>query len=43
VLNNKKFDAIVIGAGLNGSWAVKELTENGLIVAVIDAGEKLTK
>ncbi len=43
MLNNKKFDAIVIGAGLNGSWAAKELTENGLNVAVIDAGEKLTK
>jgi choline dehydrogenase-like flavoprotein len=33
-----KFDAIVVGAGLNGSWAAKELTAGGMNVALIDAG-----
>ena len=31
-------DAIVIGAGLNGSWVAKELTCGGMKVALIDAG-----
>jgi len=32
------FDAVVVGAGPNGSWAAKELAEGGLRVALIDAG-----
>jgi choline dehydrogenase-like flavoprotein len=31
-------DAIVVGAGLNGSWVAKELTSGGMKVALIDAG-----
>jgi choline dehydrogenase-like flavoprotein len=31
-------DAIVIGAGLNGSWAAKELATGGMKVALLDAG-----
>lgn len=34
----KDADAIVIGAGLNGSWVAKELTCGGMKVALIDAG-----
>ena len=42
-MEKKHFDAIIVGSGLNGSWAAKELTENGLNVALIDAGNKLEK
>jgi len=31
-------DAIVVGAGLNGSWVAKELTAGGMKVLLIDAG-----
>ena len=40
---NKNFDAIIVGSGLNGSWAAKELTEAGMNVALIDAGKILKK
>ncbi len=32
------FDALVIGSGISGGWAAKELTEKGLKVAVIERG-----
>ncbi len=35
------FDAVVVGAGLNGSWAAKELAQGGMRVVVIDAGPVL--
>ena len=28
--NNNTFDAIVIGSGMSGGWAAKELCEKGL-------------
>jgi choline dehydrogenase-like flavoprotein len=31
-------DALVVGAGLNGSWVAKELTSGGMKVIVVDAG-----
>jgi choline dehydrogenase-like flavoprotein len=34
-------DAIVVGAGLNGSWVAKELTSGGMKVVLIDAGSIL--
>ena len=37
------FDAIIIGAGLNGSWAAKVLTEGGMNVALLDAGPELSE
>ena len=40
---NNEFDAIVVGLGLNGGWAVKELTEAGLKVLAIDSGKFLKK
>ena len=35
------FDAIVVGSGAAGSWAVKELTEGGLNVVLLEAGRNL--
>lgn len=34
----KVYDAIVIGSGITGGWAAKELTENGLETLVLEAG-----
>lgn len=33
-----QFDAIVIGSGVTGGWAAKELTEKGLKVLMLDRG-----
>ena len=33
------FDAIVIGSGISGGWAAKELTEKGLKVLMLDRGQ----
>jgi choline dehydrogenase-like flavoprotein len=32
------FDAIVIGSGISGGWAAKELTEKGLRVLMLERG-----
>lgn len=40
---DKKYDAIVIGSGAAGSIAVKELTERGLEVLLLEAGRDLTE
>ena len=32
------FDAIVIGSGITGGWAAKELTEAGMRTLVLEAG-----
>ena len=32
------FDVIVIGSGVSGGWAAKELTEKGLRVLMLDRG-----
>jgi choline dehydrogenase-like flavoprotein len=45
-VNNKAvtqntFDAIVIGSGISGGWAAKELTEKGLKVLMLERGPKL--
>ena len=36
--NSNTYDAIVIGAGMSGSWAAKELCERGLKTLVIERG-----
>lgn len=36
------FDAIVIGSGVTGGWAAKELTEKGLKVLMLERGKPLT-
>lgn len=35
---NEKYDAIVIGSGISGGWAAKELCENGLKTLVLERG-----
>jgi choline dehydrogenase-like flavoprotein len=35
------YDAIVIGSGITGGWAAKELTEKGLKVMVLEAGRPI--
>ena len=35
---NNTFDAIVIGSGISGGWAAKELTEKGLKTLVLERG-----
>ncbi len=35
---NRTFDAIVIGSGISGGWAAKELTENGLQTLLLERG-----
>lgn len=35
------FDAIVVGSGITGGWAAKELTENGLNTLVLERGRKV--
>lgn len=36
--STNSFDAIVIGSGVSGGWAAKELTEKGLRVLMLDRG-----
>ena len=36
-----EFDAIVVGSGVSGGWAAKELTEKGLKVLVLERGRPL--
>lgn len=37
-IKNRSFDAIVIGSGISGGWAAKELTEKGLKTLVLERG-----
>jgi choline dehydrogenase-like flavoprotein len=36
------FDAIVVGSGISGGWAAKELTEKGLNVLCLERGREIT-
>lgn len=36
-----QFDAIVVGSGITGGWAAKELTQAGLKVLMIERGRKI--
>ena len=38
---NVSFDAIVIGSGISGGWAAKELTEKGLKVLLLERGRNI--
>jgi choline dehydrogenase-like flavoprotein len=38
---NKVYDAIVVGSGITGGWAAKELTEKGLDTLVLEAGRPI--
>ncbi len=37
----KKYDAIVVGSGITGGWAAKELSEKGLETLVLEAGRAI--
>src|SRR6187402_2378907 len=36
--DNNTYDAIVIGSGISGGWAAKELSEKGLKTLVLERG-----
>ena len=38
---NNTYDAIVVGTGISGGWAAKELTENGLNTLVLERGRNV--
>ena len=38
---DKHYDAIVVGSGISGGWAAKELTEKGLNVLVLERGKMI--
>ncbi len=40
-MKTTEFDAIVIGSGITGGWAAKELTEKGLKVLVLERGSDI--
>ena len=37
----QSYDAIVVGSGISGGWAAKELTERGLRVLLLERGRKV--
>jgi glucoside 3-dehydrogenase (cytochrome c) catalytic subunit len=39
---SKSWDAIVVGSGMTGGWAAKELTQAGLNTLVLEAGRMVT-
>ncbi|MCK5367514.1 MAG: GMC family oxidoreductase, partial [Cyclobacteriaceae bacterium] len=41
MLKNNTYDAIVIGSGITGGWAAKELTEKGLKTLVLERGRNV--
>ncbi len=40
-MNDDFYDAIVIGSGISGGWAAKELTEQGLNVLLLERGRNI--
>lgn len=40
-VKSRTFDAIVIGSGISGGWAAKELTEKGLRTLVLERGKEV--
>jgi choline dehydrogenase-like flavoprotein len=38
VQSKDPYDAIVVGSGVTGGWAAKELCENGLDTVVLERG-----
>lgn len=39
--DNNVYDAIVVGSGISGGWAAKELTEKGLKVLMLERGRNI--
>jgi len=40
-VQSQQFDAIVVGSGISGGWAAKELTEKGLRVLLLERGRNV--
>lgn len=40
-IKKRTFDAIVIGSGISGGWAAKELTKHGLQTLVLERGRNV--
>jgi len=40
-MTTETYDAIVVGSGISGGWAAKELTEKGLRTIVLEAGRPI--
>ena len=40
-MQNPEYDAIVVGSGISGGWAAKELTEKGLRVLMLERGRNV--
>lgn len=40
-MSDQNFDAIVVGSGISGGWAAKELTEKGLKVLMLERGRNI--
>ncbi len=40
-MQNAEYDAIVVGSGISGGWAAKELTEKGLRVLLLERGRNV--
>jgi len=41
IMDGNEFDAIVIGSGISGGWAAKELCEKGLKVIMLERGQNI--
>ena len=41
VMPDTSYDAIVVGSGISGGWAAKELTEKGLRVLMLERGKNI--
>ena len=40
-MSTMQYDAIVVGSGISGGWAAKELTEKGLNVLLLERGRDI--
>lgn len=40
-MQDQAYDAIVVGSGISGGWAAKELTEKGLKVLLLERGKNI--
>lgn len=40
-MQSREYDAIVVGSGISGGWAAKELTEKGLRVLLLERGRNI--
>src|SRR5499427_909746 len=41
IVQSTSYDAIVVGSGISGGWAAKELTEKGLRVLLLERGKNI--